>query len=175
MSNTRRSRRDAATASAGYRVGGLDSIDACRLRLMSLRVRINTNWPAAGGILRRTVRPDRKDPLGRLLAALPTPLPVQLPGVAEPMIRESDSELRVVAGRAVDAAMMLLDYDSLDAIYPGQVTMLAGIGASAAPADHEPVVVSDPTVGLLVATIIGTLEAVSEYLIPYPGRRDVSR
>ena len=157
------------------RVGGLDSVDACRLRLMALRVRINTNWPQSGGILRRTPKPDRNDTLGRLLAALPTPLPVRMPGLPEPLIPPSETDLRSVAGRAVDAAMLLLDHGSLDDTYSGEVTMLAGIGASGQPADLTPVVMADPTVGLLVATIIGTLEAVSEYLIPFSGKRDVGR
>jgi hypothetical protein len=165
----------ASQPAQAYRVGGLDSVDACRLRLMALRVRIDTNWPKSGGILRRTARPDRNDPLGRLLAALPTPLPVRLPGVPEPLIRESDTDLRAVAGRAVDAAMLLLDCGSLEDTFPGEVTMLAGIGASGAAADLAPVSVSDPTIGLLVATMIGTLEAVSEYLTPSTGRRDVGR
>jgi len=163
------------TTSPGYRIGGLDSVDACRLRLMTLRTRINDNWPKSGGILRRAARPDRSDPLGRLLVALPTPLPIHRGQAPEPILPAGGDDLRLAAGRAVDAAMALLEADSLDAQYAGRVSMMAGIGASGPVTDIDPIEVDDPTVGLLVATIIGTLEAVSEYLIPYAGRRDVGR
>jgi hypothetical protein len=90
------------------------------------------------------------------------------------MLRETDTDLQVAAGRAVDAAMLLLDGGSLDATYPGTVTMLAGIGQlSEEGCDADAIEITDPTVGLLVATIIGTLEAVSERLIPFAGGRDV--
>lgn len=164
-----------AFPSEAYRIGGLDSVDACRLRLTALRVRINTNWPASSGLLRRPKRPESHDTLRALMAALPTPLPLERSGVPEALMRESDTDLRAIAERAVDAAMLLLDAGSLDAVYRGEVTMLAGLGASTSVAGPEPVVLSDPTVGLLVATIIGTLEAVSESLIPSSGKRNVSR
>jgi hypothetical protein len=60
--------------------------------------------------------------------------------------------------------MALLDGGSLDATYPGEVRMLE----SNRPGAPEPIAVSEPSVGLLVATIIGTLEAISEDLSPTP-------
>ncbi len=160
----------AATAGAtGPR--GLDSVDACRLRLVSLRTRIDTNWPEGGGFLRRRgSRPEASDPIGRLLGALPSPLPLHPGGPPEPIMGDGDADLRSVVGRAVDAAMTLLEADSLEATYPGNVSMLAGLSPATDAAGAEAVELSEPTVGLLVATIIGTLEAVSEKLIPSGGR-----
>jgi hypothetical protein len=66
--------------------------------------------------------------------------------------------------------MALLEVDSLDATYPGTVSMMAGVDHQGDDSDAAPVELSEPTVGLLVATIIGTLDAVSERLIPDGGR-----
>ncbi len=166
--------RDAQDAMKGF-----DSVDACRLRLMSLRARIESNWPSGGGILRRRgPGTDSLDTISRLMAALPSPLPLAPGGNPEQIVRETDADARQAAARAVDAALALLAADSLDATYPGQVTMLglprgtqnAKAGAAEAP---EGIEISDPTIGLLVATIIGTLDAVSERLIPATGGRNV--
>jgi hypothetical protein len=147
---------------------GLDSIDACRLRLMALRTRIDTNWPKDSGILRRHSRIATTDTVAKLMAALPSPLPLQDGGQPQPILDPADPDPRAAAGRAVDAAMLLLQCDSLDEVYPGHVSMLAGIGSDVPDLDcGDPVDLDEPTVGLLVATIIGTLEAVSERLIPY--------
>jgi hypothetical protein len=163
----------AATAGTAGATGphGLDSVDACRLRLVSLRTRIDTNWPQGGSFLRRRgSRPETSDPIGRLLGAMPSPLPLYPGGPPEPIMGDGDADLRSVAGRAVDAAMALLEGDSLDATYPGNVSMLARLSPETDAAGAEAVELSEPTVGLLVATIIGTLEAVSENLIPSGGR-----
>jgi hypothetical protein len=98
------------------------------------------------------------------LVALPTPLPPRAGGEPEPIIHPDDSDLCAVAGRAVDAALGLLDRWSLDAHYPGEVSMFE----SRRPGALEPIVVIEPTVGLLVATIIGTLEAISESISDTP-------
>ena len=177
------------TQSPGARDGsaGLDSVDACRLRLMSLRARIETNWPHGGGLLRRRgPRGEESDTIARLMAALPSPLPLAPGGVPQPLVTEADPDARTAAGRAVDAAMALLEADSLDATYPGRVAMMGGLGQTSNGRtgakggrkgetiyEAEPIEVAEPTVGLLVATIIGTLEAVSERLIPIAGGRDV--
>jgi hypothetical protein len=140
---------------------GLDTVDSCRLRLVALRTRIETNWPQTGTLLF-----NRGQGLGReatadiaaLLIALPTPLPLQPGGEPEPIMRETDTDMREVAGRAVDAGLALLEATTLETIYRGHVKMLE----SYQPGASEPIVVSNLTVGVLVATIIGTLDAISE-------------
>jgi hypothetical protein len=66
--------------------------------------------------------------------------------------------MREVAGRAVDAGFALLEGATLETIYHGDVKMLEDYD----PGAPEPIIVSDLTVGVLVATIIGTLDAISE-------------
>jgi len=139
----------------------MDTVDTCRMRLVALRTRIETNWPQTGGLLF-----NRGQGLGReatadiaaLLVALPTPLPLQGGGEPEPIMRETDTDLREVAGRAVDAGLALLEGATLETIYRGHVKMLEDHRPHAA----EAIVVSNLTVGVLVATIIGTLDAISE-------------
>ena len=145
-------------------MAGMDTVDSCRLRLVSLRTRIETNWPAGGGMLgrRKGLTKASEAIIADLLVALPSPLPVATGYIPSALIADSDTDLREVAGRAVDAAMVLLSAGSLDALYPGEVQMLE----SYRPDALEPIMVSQPTVGLLVATIIGTLEAISERLMP---------
>jgi hypothetical protein len=146
---------------------------------MSLRTRIETNWPQAGGFLRRqSSTAEAREWIDRLISAMPSPLPLTPGGRPEEICRETDTDLRVGAGRAVDAAMALLEGNSLDAVYPGRVSMMAGMGSSAtagSKSEAEPIEIDEPSVGLLVATIIGTLEAISERLIPSTGGRDVRR
>jgi hypothetical protein len=153
----------------------LDSVDTCRMRLVSLRTRIETNWPAAAGrVFRRGagLSVASETLIGDLLVALPTPLPLRAGGEPESIIRQDDSDLCAVAGRAVDAALGLLDCWSLETHYPGEVSMFE----SHRPVALEPIVVIEPTVGLLVATIIGTLEAISESIsdTPRPAVRRVA-
>jgi hypothetical protein len=138
----------------------LDSVDTCRLRLLALRTRIETQWPSGGSFLRRgrSLTPESESVITDLLVALPTPLPVRPGGIPETIFGHDDTELCAVAGRAVDAALSLLEGTDMDAIYCGQVSMLESHRQGA----REPIVVTDPSVGLLVATIIGTLEAISE-------------
>ena len=139
----------------------IDTVDTCRMRLVALRTRIETNWPQTGGLLF-----NRGQGLGReatadiaaLLVALPTPLPLQAGGEPEPIMRETDTDLREVAGRAVDAGLALLEGTTLETIYHGHVKMLEDYH----PGAPEPIIVSNLTVGVLVATIIGTLDAISE-------------
>jgi hypothetical protein len=150
-----------------YRIAemsGMDTIDSCRIRLLSLRARVEINWPTAGGILRRNkgLGKDTEATIADLLVALPSPLPLAAGEPPLPIITDTDTDLRAVAGRAVDAALALLVGNSLDAVYPGEVRMLE----SYRPGAREPIVVDQPTVGLLVATIIGTLDAISERLGP---------
>jgi hypothetical protein len=139
---------------------GMDSVDACRLRLLALRARIEINWPKSGGLLGRHkgLGKDGEATIADLLVALPSPLPVVHGYIPSELITEADTDLREVAGRAVDAALVLLEGASLDTPYPGEVRMLS----SYRPGALEPIIVSQPTVGLLVATIIGTLDAISE-------------
>jgi hypothetical protein len=140
----------------------IDTVDTCRIRLLSLRTRIETDWPSAGGLLRRSPGLSRasETAITDLLVGLPTPLPLSPGGTPEAIFAHDDTELCTVAGRAVDAALTLLEVGSLDATYEGQVSLLE----SHRPEAPQPIVVENPTVGMLVATIIGTLEAVSEHL-----------
>jgi hypothetical protein len=139
----------------------LDSVDNCRMRLLTLRTRIEHNWPTAGGRL-FSRRPGLSDEsavaIRGLLVALPTPLPLHAGQEPECIISETETDLHLASGRAVDAALALLEGSTLETPYPGQVTILEATEAGA----PEPIVVSQPTVGLLVATMIGTLEAISE-------------
>ena len=141
-----------------------DTVDTCRMRLVALRTRIETNWPQTGGVLF-----NRGQGLGReatadisaLLVALPTPLPLQAGGNPEPIMRETDTDMREVAGRAVDAGLALLEGATLETIYKGHVKLLEDYH----PGAREPIIASNLTVGVLVATIIGTLDAISETVI----------
>ena len=142
---------------------GLDTVDTCRIRLLSLRTRIETTWPSPRR--HRFARTQDVDAqtlatIAELLRGLPTPLPLHAGAEPEPITFDSDAELRRVPGRAVDAGLALLANSQLDTIYPRQVTMLE----SRQPVARGSIVVSEPTVGLVVATIIGTLDAVSEVL-----------
>lgn len=139
----------------------LDTVDTCRMRLLTLRARIEGDWPLGGGNVFRRGRvlgAESQTLIAELLVALPTPLPLNAGDEPEAIISDLDTDLRAVAGRAVDAALALLDGGNLETTYPGQVSMFE----SHAPGALEPMVVSQPTVGLLIATIIGTLEAISE-------------
>lgn len=145
----------------------LDTIDTCRMRLVSLRTRIVSNWPDGGGrIFRRGagLSAAAETLIGDLLVALPTPLPLQSGGRPEPIVGLGEMDLCVVTGRAVDAALALLERWNLEDTYPGEVSMFE----SRRPGALDPVVVIGPTVGLLVATIIGTLEAISESITDAP-------
>lgn len=146
-----------------------DSVDDYRRRLVSIRTRIETNWPSRGGLLRRgpSLDPVTEATIADLLAALPCPLPLEPGGEPVPLIKEGQVDLRAAAGRAVDAAMALLAGALLETVYPGEVTLFE----SHRPGAAEPITVSDPTVGLLVATIIATLEAVAELIGPKPQPR----
>jgi hypothetical protein len=143
--------------------GGLDSVDGCRMRLVSLRTRIETNWPAAGGRFfnrGQSLHPENRADISELLVGLPTPLPLVAGGEPETVFCDDDTDLMEIAGRAVDAGFALLEGATLETVYQGDVSMLE----SRRPEALEPIVVSRPTVGLLVATIIGTLEAISEII-----------
>ncbi len=139
---------------------GVDNSHTCQIRLLSLRARIEGNWPGGRSLFRRGkgMAQASEATIEDLLVALPTPLPLHAGAEPQSIFCDSDSELLQVAGRAVDAGLALLDGFSLDATYPGDVTILE----SRRPGALEPIVMSNPTVGLLVATIIGTLEAISE-------------
>ena len=146
---------------------GMDTADGFRLRLVTLRTRIETNWPAAGGSplrRRKGLDADATAMITDLLLGLPTPLPLAPGAPPQPLVSDLDTDLRLVAGRAVDAALALLSADSLEAEYPGDVHMLQSNRAGA----PDPILISSPSVGLLVATIIGTLEAISERFVPSP-------
>jgi len=149
-------------------VHDLDTIDRCRMRLLTLRARVETNWPEGSSWRRRMfgLSPETRAAISGLLVALPTPLPLHPGGDPEAIFRHDDTDLRVVAGRAVDAALNLLEAPSLETPYQGHVSMLE----SHDPAARQPIVIAEPSVGLIVATIIGTLEAISEQLgvVPSP-------
>ena len=139
----------------------LDSIDNCRMRLLTLRTRIEHNWPEPKGHFRNRragLTAESLASIRSLLVALPTPLPIHAGQVPECLIADTETDLHLASGRAVDAALALLEGRTLETLYPGQVTILEASEAGA----PEPIVVSQPTVGLLVATMIGTLEAISE-------------
>ena len=141
-----------------------DSVDDSRRRLVSMRTRIEAYWPSPGGLLRRSpsLDPATQATIADLLAALPYPLPLEVGGEPAPLIKVGQVDLRAAAGRAVDAAMALLTGTSLETIHPGEVTLFE----SRRPGAAVPITLSDPTVGLLVATIIATLEAISELIGP---------
>jgi hypothetical protein len=141
-----------------------DSVDDSRRRLVSIRTRIETNWPSRAGVLRRgpSLDPVTQATIADLLTALPFPIPLEAGGEPVPLINEGQVDLRAAAGRAVDAAMALLVGASLETVYPGEVTLFK----SHRPGAPEPITISEPTVGLLVATIIATLEAIAELLGP---------
>jgi hypothetical protein len=120
-------RRRATLAAYFSQSRGMDTVDTYRMRLVALRARIETNWPQTGSLLFK-----RGQGLGReatadiaaLLVALPTPLPLQAGGEPEPIMRETDTDMREVAGRAVDAGLALLDGTTLETIYHGHVKMI---------------------------------------------------
>jgi hypothetical protein len=146
----------------------MDTVDTCRMRLVALRTRIETNWPMTGrGVFNRGQGLSREATadITALLVALPTPLPLQAGGDPEPIIRETDTDMREVTGRAVDAGFALLEGATLETIYRGHVKMLEDHRPHAA----EPIVVSNLTVGVLVATIIGTLDAIAETVLDVRG------
>jgi hypothetical protein len=155
----------AATVSARIsHASGMDTVDACRMRLLALRTRIETNWPQRGGALFNRdpgLGPQANADISSLLIALPTPLPLQAGGEPEAIVRETDTDMCEVAGRAVDAGLALLEGATLETIYPGHVKMLEDYH----PNSPEPITVANPTVGVLVAMIIGTLDAVSEIVL----------
>lgn len=157
----------AATSGLAARIGdlrGLDTVDGCRIRLVAIRTRIETNWPTQGGLLRRgsSLAASSQAVIADLLVGLPSPLPLEAGGKPVPLIRAGEPDLMAAAGRAVDAAMALLVDASLDTTYHGTVTLLRSYQAGA----EEPITLANPTVGLLVATIIGTLEAIVERIGP---------
>ena len=156
---------DVATRIVALR--GMDAADTYRFRLVSLRTRIEANWPASGrvSVLRnKGISKDARAFIGDLLVALPSPLPLTPGGEPQALVGEGDIDLRATAGRAVDAALALLELGSMDATYQGDVHMLTSYRADAL----DPIMVECPSVGLLVATIIGTLEAISDQLTPRP-------
>ena len=138
----------------------LDTVDTCRMRLLALRTRIESDWPSGGRFLRRghSLSPASETIISDLLVGLPTPLPMVSGGSPETIFGLDDTDLCCIAGRAVDAALVLLEGSNLEATYNGQVSLLE----SHRPGSRQPIVLTDPTVGLIVATIIGTLEAISE-------------
>ena len=155
-------------ASQGSQMRDMDTVDTCRMRLVALRTRIETNWPLTGrGIFNRGQGLSREAAadITALLVALPTPLPLQAGGEPEPIIRDTDTDMRDVTGRAVDAGLALLEGATLETIYRGHVKMLEDHRPHAA----EAIVVSNLTVGVLVATIIGTLDAIAETVMDVRG------
>jgi hypothetical protein len=160
--------RKATLAAQVGKMPGMDTVDTCRMRLLTLRARIETNWPqTGGGVFKRGQGMSREATadIAALLVALPTPLPLRSGGEPEPIIRETDTDMREVSGRAVDAGLALLDGTTLETIYRGHVKMLEDYHPDAL----EPIIVSNLTVGALVATIIGTLDAISETVMETPG------
>ena len=140
----------------------LDTVDQCRMRLIALRTRIETNWPQVSGrfIRRGGLSSGLEVAITDLLVALPEPLPLAAGAEPEPLFTQGETDLCLVTGRAVDAAFALLAGGALDATYPGSVKMLESYHPDA----PDPIVVPNPTVGLLVSTIIGTLDAVAELI-----------
>lgn len=160
--------RKATLAADVSQMRGMDTVDTCRMRLVALRTRIETNWPQTrGGVFNRGQGLSREATadVRALLVALPTPLPLQAGGEPEPIICEVDTDMREVTGRAVDAGLALLEGTTLETIYRGHVKMLEDDHPGAA----EPIVVSNLSVGVLVATIIGALDAISETVMEAAG------
>jgi hypothetical protein len=147
-------------------IRGLDTIDTCLRRLLSLRTRIETNWPTGGHFFGRggDLPAATQILIEDLLTGLPTPLPLRAGGPPEPIISLGDMDMRAIAGRAVDAGLALLDGATLETIYPVEVKMLETRRYDG----QAPILVSGATVGLIVATIIGAMEAISELIVPAP-------
>ena len=166
--------RKATLAAQVSHAPGMDTVDMCRMRLLTLRARIETNWPQTGsGVFNRSQGMSRESTadISALLVALPTPLPLKVGGEPEPIIRDTDTDMRAVAGRAVDAGLALLEGTTLETIYRGHVKMLEDYRPDA----PESIIVSNLSVGVLVATIIGTLDAISETVLEGTGaNRDVT-
>jgi len=160
MDNSKPSRPRRSVLPTAPDMRHLDTVDTCRMRLLALRTRIESDWPSGGRFLRRghSLSPASETIISDLLVGLPTPLPMVAGGSPETIFGLDDTDLCCIAGRAVDAALVLLEASNLDATYNGQVSLLE----SHRPGSRQPIVLTDPTVGLLVATIIGTLEAISE-------------
>jgi hypothetical protein len=124
---------------------GMDTVDTCRFRLVALRTRIESNWPAAGGGLFRRQKGLARDSeltIWDLLVALPTPLPLAPGEPPVTLIVDGDMDLQAVAGRAVDAAFALLAGNSLDAIselLDAQPTPLPPTAKASAGQGAEPV------------------------------------
>jgi len=159
--------RKATLAAQVGQMRGMDTVDTCRMRLVALRTRIETNWPPTGGLLFKRgqgLGPAASADIASLLVALPTPLPLQAGGEPEPIVRDTDTDMREVAGRAVDAGLALLEGTTLETIYRGHVKMLEDYRPDA----PESIIVSNLTVGVLVATIIGALDAISETVMEAP-------
>jgi hypothetical protein len=105
--------------------------------------------------------PELQTTISDLLAGLPSPLPLSTGADPDCIFNEADTDLCMVAGRAVDAGLALLEGASMETVYNGHITMLESYHPDA----PDSIVVPYPTVGLLVSTIIGTLDAISELIV----------
>jgi hypothetical protein len=83
-------------------MSGLDTVDACRMRLLALRTRIETNRPTPsrrlfthGQVMDRRTRTA----IAELLQGLPTPLPFHPDPLPELIMRHTDLDLGAVPGR----------------------------------------------------------------------------
>jgi len=121
MPNSRSTRPRRSVLPGAPDMRHLDTVDTCRMRLLALRTRIETDWPSGGRFLRRghSLSPASETIISDLLVGLPTPLPMVAGGSPETLFGLDDTDLCCIAGRAVDAALVLLEGSNLDATYDG--------------------------------------------------------
>ena len=136
-----------------------------RQRLLGLRSRIVFAWPPEptrrekllghGGLSRKST-----ERLREILLAFPTPLPLEVGGKPDFIIRPEDTDLLGAIDRAVDAAFALLGQEDMLSEYEGYVTVM-GTGR---PEEIGIKTLVKPQVFEVVSLIIEGLEAVIKCL-----------
>jgi hypothetical protein len=139
--------------------------DDYRQRLLGLRSRIIFAWPPEpsrgekllhrGGLSRKST-----ERLQVLLLAFPTPLPLEVGGKPDFIMRPKGTDLRAAIDRVVDAAFVLLGQEDLLSPYEGYVTVM-GTGR---PEEVGIKTLVKPPVFEVVSLIIEGLEAVIQCL-----------
>jgi hypothetical protein len=98
--------------------------------------------------------------LRSFLFAMPTPLPMEIGGKPEAIVRQKDEDLRVAIGRAIGAALVQSATDDPLSVYPGWVTIM-GTGR---PEEADLHTLENPHALDLAALIADGLEMIIEYL-----------
>jgi hypothetical protein len=139
--------------------------DDYRQRLLGLRSRIVFAWPpesnrrekllGRGGLSHKSTEMMRT-----LLLAFPTPLPLEMGGKPDYIMRPEETDLLGAIDRAVDAAFALLSQEDMLSEYPGYVTVM-GTGR---PEEVGIKTLVKPQIFEVVSLIIEGLEAVIKCL-----------